>query len=629
MKRRPCGRAGPERPAPKARERRSREAHSVRRLAVPDRARHGPHRRLVDAARHARAVLRAAPVRRDPGIARRSRGRCSRPGSIGWSPKSMVTKVEYEERPPRYEYRLTDKGRDFWPVLAAMWRWAADWLFDDAGPPVVLKDRETGRVVRPARRRRGDRRAARSRAPPRRPPARADPTFVHFRGPGGLVFCTKVGRDVRRCAAWLTIRSRPRPCKDAEHLEPHFVFPEAEAAADAKLAARAQAAERRADRLRRRRLGRLRLLRRGSRGRRADAEHRPARPRGQAPHELLLRAVVHAVARVAHDRPAADAARPDAPADVRRGRRPAGRGHDRAAALRRRVRRPRPSASGTWARTASRSRRTSASTTSTASSPCPTCTPSGATRTSSPRSSTAKNAPSGSRTSRSTSASCTPRSGGEIEEVEEVTIPVLVAARRQVVQVLAAVHRAHGRRRAAVVPVPLHPRHALRQLPAPGLPREVAGEASVQGHDHRARRHRRPACRRRSRRPASSTTRSCSSRPTTDPRWRRGPTARTRRSARAKGSTWEGGQRVPGVVYWRGHDRAGSGDRRPLLAAWTGSRRCCGSPAHPTPMPDDRYIDGGRSDVVPARRRRASRTASSSTTGSATRSRRCGAASTR
>ena len=63
----------------------------------------------------------------------------------------MVRKVAYEEHPPRYEYRLTDKGRDFWGVLAAMWRWGSDWMWEDeeGGPPVVLKDRESGRVVRP------------------------------------------------------------------------------------------------------------------------------------------------------------------------------------------------------------------------------------------------------------------------------------------------------------------------------------------------------------------------------------------------------------------------------------------------------------------------------------------------
>lgn len=49
---------------------------------------------------------------------------------------------------------MTDKGRAFWDVPAAMWRWGSDWLWPEAsksggGPPVVLKDRETGRIVRP------------------------------------------------------------------------------------------------------------------------------------------------------------------------------------------------------------------------------------------------------------------------------------------------------------------------------------------------------------------------------------------------------------------------------------------------------------------------------------------------
>src|SRR4051794_8699966 len=60
----------------------------------------------------------------------------------------MLTKVAYGGRPPRYEYRLTDKGRDFYAVLAAMWRWGEDWLFDD-GNPVMLVDRDTGAEIRP------------------------------------------------------------------------------------------------------------------------------------------------------------------------------------------------------------------------------------------------------------------------------------------------------------------------------------------------------------------------------------------------------------------------------------------------------------------------------------------------
>jgi len=64
--------------------------------------------------------------------------------------EGLMTKVPYSDRPPRYEYELTDKGRAFWDVLAAMWRWGSDWLWDENGPPVVLLDRETGREVRPA-----------------------------------------------------------------------------------------------------------------------------------------------------------------------------------------------------------------------------------------------------------------------------------------------------------------------------------------------------------------------------------------------------------------------------------------------------------------------------------------------
>jgi DNA-binding HxlR family transcriptional regulator len=62
--------------------------------------------------------------------------------------EGMLTKVEYEAHPPRYEYRLTDKGRAFWDVLAAMWRFGSDWLWPD-GPEVMLVSRDTGDEIRP------------------------------------------------------------------------------------------------------------------------------------------------------------------------------------------------------------------------------------------------------------------------------------------------------------------------------------------------------------------------------------------------------------------------------------------------------------------------------------------------
>ena len=61
----------------------------------------------------------------------------------------LLDKVEYQQHPPRYEYRLTGKGRDFWGVLAAMWRWGSDWLWDGEQPPVALENRETGEIVHP------------------------------------------------------------------------------------------------------------------------------------------------------------------------------------------------------------------------------------------------------------------------------------------------------------------------------------------------------------------------------------------------------------------------------------------------------------------------------------------------
>jgi DNA-binding HxlR family transcriptional regulator len=61
----------------------------------------------------------------------------------------LLSKDRYEDHPPRYEYRLTEKGRAFWDVLAAMWRWGSDWLWGDKGPPIAMFDRETEQEVKP------------------------------------------------------------------------------------------------------------------------------------------------------------------------------------------------------------------------------------------------------------------------------------------------------------------------------------------------------------------------------------------------------------------------------------------------------------------------------------------------
>jgi DNA-binding HxlR family transcriptional regulator len=62
----------------------------------------------------------------------------------------LLEKRLYEERPPRYEYVLTHKGRDFYPVLAAMWRYGEDWLWPEGDQPTLqIFDRESGEPIQP------------------------------------------------------------------------------------------------------------------------------------------------------------------------------------------------------------------------------------------------------------------------------------------------------------------------------------------------------------------------------------------------------------------------------------------------------------------------------------------------
>jgi DNA-binding HxlR family transcriptional regulator len=55
--------------------------------------------------------------------------------------EGMLERRPYQERPVRHEYVLTDKGRDFFPVIAAIMRWGDTWLSGEDGPPVVLRHR--------------------------------------------------------------------------------------------------------------------------------------------------------------------------------------------------------------------------------------------------------------------------------------------------------------------------------------------------------------------------------------------------------------------------------------------------------------------------------------------------------
>lgn len=55
----------------------------------------------------------------------------------------IMTKKLYQEHPPRYEYRLTEKGRDLVPILTALLTWGDRWESEDA-PPVQLIHKTCG-----------------------------------------------------------------------------------------------------------------------------------------------------------------------------------------------------------------------------------------------------------------------------------------------------------------------------------------------------------------------------------------------------------------------------------------------------------------------------------------------------
>ena len=50
----------------------------------------------------------------------------------------------YQERPERFDYVLTEKGRGLWRVLAHLLMWGDQHYADEAGPPRILRHRECG-----------------------------------------------------------------------------------------------------------------------------------------------------------------------------------------------------------------------------------------------------------------------------------------------------------------------------------------------------------------------------------------------------------------------------------------------------------------------------------------------------
>ena len=60
--------------------------------------------------------------------------------------EGIIEAIRYQERPERFEYHLTQKGRELFPVLYSLLEWGDRWTRDDP-PPARLEHGRCGHVV--------------------------------------------------------------------------------------------------------------------------------------------------------------------------------------------------------------------------------------------------------------------------------------------------------------------------------------------------------------------------------------------------------------------------------------------------------------------------------------------------
>ena len=58
--------------------------------------------------------------------------------------EGVIERIPYHERPVRYEYHLTAKGHELWPVVAHLMRWGDKHYAEPAGVPRILEHTACG-----------------------------------------------------------------------------------------------------------------------------------------------------------------------------------------------------------------------------------------------------------------------------------------------------------------------------------------------------------------------------------------------------------------------------------------------------------------------------------------------------
>jgi len=63
--------------------------------------------------------------------------------------QNVLTRVRYNDKPPRYEYRLTRKGLGLYPVLMTLGNWGDSWMDRGEGVPVDYFHQRCGHKTQP------------------------------------------------------------------------------------------------------------------------------------------------------------------------------------------------------------------------------------------------------------------------------------------------------------------------------------------------------------------------------------------------------------------------------------------------------------------------------------------------
>jgi len=61
----------------------------------------------------------------------------------------VLQRVPYQDAPPRYEYKLTGKGRDLYPVIIMLTAWGDKWLDGGHGAPLLYRHKACGEIFTP------------------------------------------------------------------------------------------------------------------------------------------------------------------------------------------------------------------------------------------------------------------------------------------------------------------------------------------------------------------------------------------------------------------------------------------------------------------------------------------------